>query len=347
MNIKYIDLIDQTYYFPQEEFKLKGSTLTFHDIDLMDLVEKYGTPLKFTYLPKISDNIQKALGWFEKAFEKYDYKGNYHYCYCTKSSHFRHVIERALDAGVFLETSSGYDLSIVETLLGEGKIKPEDTVACNGFKQEIYIAKIADLLDRDAVKVLPVLDNFVEIDQIKEKTKKPFSVGIRIASEEEPKFEFYTSRLGIGYKNIVPFYKQYIRDDEQVSLKMLHFFINTGIRDTAYYWNELQKCLRVYVALKKICPSLDSLNIGGGFPVKNSLAFSYDYAYMVDEIVNQIRIACEEAEVPVPDIYTEFGSYTVGESGGTIYKVLYQKQQNDREKWNMIDSSFITTMPDS
>jgi arginine decarboxylase len=128
---------------------------------------------------------------------------------------------------------------------------------------------------------------------------------------------------------------------------MLHFFINTGIRDTAYYWNELQKCLRVYVALKKICPSLDSLNIGGGFPVKNSLAFSYDYAYMVDEIVNQIRIACEEAEVPVPDIYTEFGSYTVGESGGTIYKVLYQKQQNDREKWNMIDSSFITTMPDS
>ncbi|MEL0241442.1 MAG: arginine decarboxylase, partial [Flavobacteriaceae bacterium] len=275
------------------------------------------------------------------------YTRHYQTCYPTKTSHFRHVIERALAAGVFLETSSGYDLSIVETLLGEGKIKPEDTVVCNGFKQENYVAKIADLLDRDAVKVLPVLDNFVEIDQIKEKTKKPFSVGIRIASEEEPKFEFYTSRLGIGYKNIVPFYKQYIRDDEQISLKMLHFFINTGIRDTAYYWNELQKCLRVYVALKKICPSLDSLNIGGGFPIKNSLAFSYDYAYMVDEIVNQIRIACEEAEVPVPDIYTEFGSYTVGESGGTIYKVLYQKQQNDREKWNMIDSSFITTVPDS
>jgi len=118
------------------------------------------------------------------------------------------------------------------------------------------------------VKVLPVLDNFVEIDQIKEKTKKPFSVGIRIASEEEPKFEFYTSRLGIGYKNIVPFYKQHIRDDEQVSVKMLHFFINTGIHDTAYYWNEFQKCLRVYVALRKICPSLDSLNIGSGSLLK-------------------------------------------------------------------------------
>ena len=128
---------------------------------------------------------------------------------------------------------------------------------------------------------------------------------------------------------------------------MLHFFINTGIRDTAYYWNELQKCLRVYVSLKKVCPELDSLNIGGGFPVKNSLHLEYDYAYMVDEIINQIKLYCEEAEVDVPNIFTEFGSFTVGESGGAIYEILYQKQQNDREKWNMINSSFITTLPDT
>jgi arginine decarboxylase len=153
--------------------------------------------------------------------------------------------------------------------------------------------------------------------------------------------------LGIGYKNIVPFYENQIKDNDKVELKMLHFFINTGIRDNAYYWNELVKCLKVYVRLKKICPSLDSLNIGGGFPIKNSLAFEYDYQYMVDEILNQINIACAEAEVPVPNIFTEFGSFTVGESGGAIYEILYQKQQNDREKWNMIDSSFITTLPDT
>jgi arginine decarboxylase len=68
---------------------------------------------------------------------------------------------------------------------------------------------------------------------------------------------------------------------------------------------------------------------------------------MVSEIINQIKSSCEEANVGVPDIFTEFGSFTVGESGGAIYKVLYQKQQNDREKWNMINSSFITTLPDT
>jgi arginine decarboxylase len=128
---------------------------------------------------------------------------------------------------------------------------------------------------------------------------------------------------------------------------MLHFFVNTGINDNAYYWSELQKCLRVYCELKKICPTLDSLNIGGGFPIKNSLAFDYDYAYMIEEIVNQIKLTCAEYDVPEPHIYTEFGSFTVGESGGNIYKVLYQKQQNDKEKWNMIDSSFMTTLPDT
>jgi len=145
----------------------------------------------------------------------------------------------------------------------------------------------------------------------------------------------------------VPFYKNQIQTNKKVELKMLHFFINTGIRDNAYYWNELHKCLKVYTSLKKICPTLDSLNIGGGFPIKNSLAFDFDYAYMVDEIVNQIKIVCDEEEVDTPNIFTEFGSFTVGESGGAIYKILYQKQQNDREKWNMINSSFITTLPDT
>ncbi|NER09696.1 arginine decarboxylase [Muriicola jejuensis] len=347
MNIKYIDLIDQTYYFPQEEFTLDEDNLLFHGIPLMPLVEKYGSPLKFTYLPKISRNIHRAKEWFAKAIERHNYKGKYIYCYCTKSSHFEYVLREALKNDIHIETSSAFDINIVNQLKKEGMIRDNTYVICNGFKRDLYIQNIADLINQGHQNCIPVIDNYEEIDLLSEAIEKPFNIGIRIASEEEPKFEFYTSRLGIGYRNIVPFYENQIRDNEKVELKMLHFFINTGIRDNAYYWNELLKCMKVYTRLKKICPSLDSLNIGGGFPTKNSLAFEYDYEYMVDEIVNQINTACKEADVPVPNIFTEFGSFTVGESGGAIYEVLYQKQQNDREKWNMIDSSFITTLPDS
>ena len=67
MRTKYIDLIDQTFDFPQDEFNLQDDRLIFHGIDLMRLIEQYGTPLKFNYLPQISFNIQRAKGWFREA----------------------------------------------------------------------------------------------------------------------------------------------------------------------------------------------------------------------------------------------------------------------------------------
>ncbi|CAN5260573.1 decarboxylase [soil metagenome] len=347
MNTKYSDLIDQTYYFPQEEFKLENNELRFHDIDLMELVEKYGAPLKFTYLPKISQNIHRAKTWFKNAIKKHNYPGGYNYCYCTKSSHFEHVLNEALKNDIHIETSAAFDINIVEKLKKTGKITDDTYVICNGFKRDQYITNIANLINGGHKNCIPIIDNYEEIDLLSEEIDGPYKIGIRIASEEEPKFEFYTSRLGIGYKNIVPFYNKKVKENEQVELKMLHFFINTGIRDNSYYWNELNKCLQVYIDLKKLSPTLDSLNIGGGFPIKNSLHFEYDYQYMVEEIINQIKLTCDDAGVDVPHIFTEFGSFTVGESGGAIYEILYQKQQNDREKWNMINSSFITTLPDT
>ena len=264
-----------------------------------------------------------------------------------KEFSFLFVLEEALKNDIHIETSSNFDIDIVRALYESGQIDKNKFIVCNGFKMPAYIENIAILINDGFTSVIPVLDNYSELDQLLEQVEGEFRVGIRIASEEEPKFEFYTSRLGIGYKNIVQYYHDFIENNPRVKLKMLHFFINTGIKDTAYYWNELNKCMNVYCELKKVCPELTALNIGGGFPIKNSLTFDYDYEYMAEEIVNQIKMACDSNKVPEPDIFTEFGSFTVGESGGAIYSVVFQKQQNDREKWNMIDSSFITTLPDS
>jgi arginine decarboxylase len=68
---------------------------------------------------------------------------------------------------------------------------------------------------------------------------------------------------------------------------------------------------------------------------------------MIDQIVYYIKTICDSREIPVPHIITEFGSFTVGESGGALYNIIGEKQQNDKELWYMIDSSFITTLPDT
>jgi arginine decarboxylase len=342
----YIDLIEQTFYWPQKEFNVENNALKFHDVPLMDIIEKYGTPLKLTYLPKISQNINQAREFFDKAFKKNNYKGNYTYCYCTKSSHFSFVMEEALKAGVHMETSSSFDIPIVRKMHEKGFLTKQHYVVCNGFKRPLYRQYINELINDGFENVVPVLDDLNELDSYEAEAQKPYKVGIRIASDEEPTFEFYTSRLGIRYNDVVDLYQNKIAKSEKAKLKMLHFFINTGIKDTAYYWSELGRFIDKYCELKKLAPELDTIDIGGGFPIKTSLGFEYDYQYMVDQIVENIQWICEKNNVETPHIMTEFGSYTVGESGATIYSILDQKLQNDKELWYMIDGSFITHLPD-
>jgi arginine decarboxylase len=153
--------------------------------------------------------------------------------------------------------------------------------------------------------------------------------------------------LGISAKELVGIYKSKIKKNKKVSLVMMHFFINSKIKDGAYYRSELSRLVEVYCDLKYECDTLQSLDIGGGFPIYTYLDMEYDYAYMIDQIVWTIQHICDANDIPTPDIVSEFGSYTVGESGAIIYKIIGQKQQNEKELWYMINSSFITTLPDT
>jgi arginine decarboxylase len=349
MKNTYRDLIEQTFYFPQEGFEIIDNNLQFYGIDLMEIIKQYGTPLKISYLPKIGSQIKKAKRIFNVAIAKNDYKGTYTYCYCTKSSHFSFVMEEALKHDIHLETSSAFDINLIRSLHQSKKIDTDKVIICNGYKRPQYIENIIELINDGFTNVIPVLDNMHELDKFEKKLKgkKKVKIGIRIAADEEPNFEFYTSRLGIRYDEIKDYYMKHIKKNPRFKLKMLHFFINTGIKDNAYYWNELNKCVNVYCELKKVCPDLDSLDIGGGWPIRKSLGFEYDYEYMAEQIVKQIKTTCKTHGIKEPNIYTEFGSFTVAESGATLYSIVDKKQQNDNELWYMIDSSFITTLPDT
>ncbi|HMQ86370.1 MAG TPA: arginine decarboxylase [Flavilitoribacter sp.] len=347
MTNKYFDLIDQTFYFPQEGFDLEDGYLVFNEIPLIHLIRKYGTPLKLTYLPKIGSQIKKARNLFTRAMRSLGYAGKYHYCYCTKSCHFSYVLQEVVDHDAQLETSSAFDIDLIMRLYAQKKIDKDIIIICNGFKTKSYLEKIVALINDGFHNVIPVCDNMEEIDYYEKHVKGECNVGIRVATEEEPNFEFYTSRLGIRASDVARFYREKIAGKPKFKLRLLHFFVDTGIRDTLYYWGELKKAIKLYCELKKESEDLHGINIGGGMPIRNSLGFEFDYKYMVREIVANILAECEEAEVPEPDIFTEFGKYTVGESGATIFSVLAQKQQNDSEMWYMIDNSLMTTLPDT
>ena len=145
MKNTYFDLIDQSYYFPQEGFNLKDGYLTFHGVSLKYLIEKYGTPFKLMYLPRIGEQIKKARNLFRRAIKKHNYKGEYYYSYCTKCCHFSHVVKTAVREGIQLETSSSFDIDLIYKLLAEDEIDKKIIIIHNGYKTEDYLQKIAKL----------------------------------------------------------------------------------------------------------------------------------------------------------------------------------------------------------
>ena len=300
------------------------------------------------YLPKIGDQIKKTRNLFNRAIKKHNYKGNYHFCYCTKCNHFYHVIQEALKQKVNLETSSAFDIDLILNLNEKKKIDKKRIIIHNGYKTDDYLRKIIKMQELGFENSTIILDSMEELDRLlKIKTKDPVKIGLRMAINEEAQSAYYTSRLGIPHNEIIEFFKKNIRDNDNVELKMLHFFVDSGIKDTLYYWGEFQKALKLYIELKKESVNLNSFNLGGGFPIRNHLGFEYNYEYMINEIIANIKDACTKENIEEPDLYTEFGKYTVGEAGAIIFKVLEQKQQNDTEKWYIVNNSLMNTIPDA
>lgn len=350
MKNTYIDLIQQTYDFPQGGFDLDSNYLTFHGISLKKLIEKHGTPFKLTYLPRISEQINRAQQLFAQAMQKRNYQGNYYFCYCTKCNHFHHVISEALKQKVHLETSSSFDIDLIQQLFKKGKITKNTILLHNGYKTQEYLQKVGQLRAEGYKNSILILDSKQELEHLEQSLKEgvpPVKIGVRMAVNQDAQSTYFTSRLGIPQSELMPFFEQNILGNSKVQLKMLHFFVDAGIKDSLYYWQEFQKALEMYVQLKKQMPSLTAFNLGGGFPIQNHLGFEYDYEYMVEEIVNSIQETCLKENIPVPDIFTEFGKYTVGEAGAIIFEVLEQKRQNDMESWYIINNSLMNTIPDA
>lgn len=344
----YLDLINQNYRFPQDGFKLKDGFLNFHGIPLINLIEKHRTPFRFMYLPKIGEQIQKAKRLFNQAIKKNNYQGKYHFCYCTKCNHFYHVINKALEHKVNLETSSAFDVDLIMSLFDKGKIDKERTILHNGYKTIQYLQKIINLQEMGFKNSLIILDTLGELEKIEQLSKNSpkRNIGIRVGVSQEPNTAYCISRFGIADYEVMNFYEDRIRTSPKVSLKMVHFFVDTGIKDSAFYWQQFDKVLQMYVELKQKCPTLDSLNLGGGFPIKNSLDFEYSYETIIENMVKKIKAVCIKNNIPEPDIYTEFGKFTVGEAGATIFEVIEQKKQSNQETWYIINNSLMNTLPD-
>ncbi len=338
---------DKSILNDHEYLSFKDSNLYFKDLKLLDLVEKYGAPLEVAYTPMITEQINKMKSLFNEKIKKYNYRSKYNYAYATKANYYSEVVLTALKSVDFLETSSAYDISIIIELVNLNYIKPGFTIICNGFKNEIYIENIRKLLDKK-INVIPVIENMEEFELLKKLNNYNINVGIRYNSDFEARLikndfisgDEFDNRFGFNESEMFEVAER-INNSKNLTLKLFHFHFGGTITNIDNYIKGLSNIYELYCNLKRKYDSLEYFDFGGGFPVKYSLTYNFDYDYLVDSIIKTVKSISIKNEIPEPELVGEHGRYTVADHSFYIYPIDIVKKN-----WYIINGSLMNMTPD-
>lgn len=335
--------------------KVRNNELYYEDIRLLDLCERFGTPLEIAYTEMINKRIKELKEIFNEETNTNNYDGKYYYAYATKANYYSEVVTTATNYCDFLETSSGYDLSIIDKLL-EKRIIPENyTVICNGFKTKAYLDKIIDLRKKN-VNVIPVLDNLKELEMflnIDDDIK--INIGIRLnidnqilsQTTEKNVTDKIDSRFGMDKEELLYSIRK-IKETSNLNFEVLHFHLGGTITDIDEYMKLFAKIYEDYYCLiKPECESLRYFDFGGGLPTQYSLDFKFDYKYLANKMIQTVQNLSNQYSIKCPDLIGEHGRYTTADHGFFIYEVELVKKAKDNTYWYLINSSLMNFIPDS
>jgi len=319
----------------------RNNCLHYYDINLLELVEKYGNPLKAGYVDIIREKVLHLKECFKNSIKKFDYKGKYIYANANKASYYSENVITAGHYADMIETSSYFDLLLVERILSK-KIVEKKTIICNGIKNKQYLNKIIELANKN-YNILNIIDNIEEFNYfVNADLKYNMELGLRvnlinIYSKSE---EIVYDRFGLTEKELDYCLENYLKNSK-LNITTLHYHQRSSEYDEEKNFINLEKVFKIYAKLKNKNNNIINLNIGGGSPYDKIREYNYqDYT---DKIISFIKELAIKLKVDMPNIIQENGRYTVSDSCFNIYKVENVKEINN-DLWYVINGSIMTSV---
>jgi len=105
----------------------------------------------------------------------------------------------------------------------------------------------------------------------------------------------------------------------------------------------------IYAQLQKIHPSIDTLDIGGGFGIPYEKKKFYTAKGVSSKIIKVLKNLSDKAKIRHPNLVIEWGQYVVAPAEITIYKVLFKKiiPKANAKAWYIVDGSFVNDIKDT
>lgn len=311
-----------------------------HVYNLNDLAYKYGTPLQVIFPFVLEDRLKDLIGYFQAYMKIYNYKGKFFYHYPMKVNQNKEFILPLLSEGANLEVTSANELWLVKRLWEGEKFNSKIRVICNGPKTDQYLDLIEELRGK-AMNIVPIIEGPEEIERVS-KYKGDIGVRVDLSIKADTHWDKKFDRFGLTEKDVFDLPKM-------KNLKIMHYHMGSQVKTQKSILDALKHGFSVYTELQKTHPSLDTLDIGGGFGISHEKKKFYTAKIVSSKIVKLLKNLSEKAKIKHPNLIIEWGWYIVDPAQITIYKVISEKPivKANAKSWYVVDGSFQNDLKDT
>ncbi len=310
-------------------------------LDLYELVEalkqrNLSLPLLIRFSDILQDRIERLNACFAKAIARYKYPGIYRGVFPVKCNQQRHLIEDLVRFGhpyqLGLEAGSKPELMIALACLHH----PDSLLICNGYKDREYIetAMLATRLGKTAIIVIEQLEEVETVIALSKSLGIKPVVGVRAKLSSRGIGRWAESsgegaKFGLTTPEIVTVVDRLSAEGMLDSLQLLHYHIGSQISSISVIKDAIREASQIYVELAKLGAHMNYLDVGGGLAVdydgsKTNFHASKNYNMQnyANDIVAEVKEACEQAEISAPVLISESGRALASHQSVLIFDVL-------------------------
>ncbi|OGE76016.1 MAG: hypothetical protein A3C85_00590 [Candidatus Doudnabacteria bacterium RIFCSPHIGHO2_02_FULL_48_21] len=308
--------------------------------NLNDLVKKYGSPLEVVFPFILEERLEDLQDYFRAYMKIQGYKGKFFYHYPMKVNQNKEFVMPLISEGAHMEVGSVNELWLVKKLWEGEKFHSKLRVLCNGPKTDAYLKLIDELRGKD-LQIMPVIEDEHELEKLA-KYKGDVGIRVNLDTKADTHWDKKIDRFGLTAKQILAL-------PRMKNLKLLHYHIGSQITTLSSVINPVRDAMELYIKLSKLQPSLDTLDIGGGFGVPYEKKPFYTAKEISEKIIKLLKKMSDEAGVRHPNLVVEWGRYIVAPAQVTIYNVIAEKPipKANAKSWYVIDGSFMNDLLDT
>ncbi|MEO1209629.1 MAG: biosynthetic arginine decarboxylase [Cyanobacteria bacterium J06638_20] len=310
-------------------------------LDLYELVNALKSrnlhlPLLIRFSDILQDRLERLNAVFAKAIARYNYNGIYRGVFPVKCNQQRHLIADLVRFGAphqfGLEAGSKPELMIALALLDT----PEALLICNGYKDREYI-QTAILARRMGQNTIIVLEQLEEVDFVIEECHRlgirPV-VGVRAKLSAKGIGRWGNSagdraKFGLTLPEILQAVEKLRAAEMLDCLQLLHYHIGSQISAISVIKDAIREASQIYVELAQLGATMQYLDVGGGLGIdydgsKTNFYASKNYSIQnyANDIVAEVKEACEERNLPVPTLISESGRAIAAHQSVLVFDIL-------------------------